>query len=109
MGTGIIVSGLASIVIGEILFKKLTTLKLTTVAILGSLVYRAILSTALKMGLNASDLKLITALMMVLILSGVMEKGLTKFSLINSKRNSENKSENDIGLQDIKKDVNAHA
>ncbi len=74
MGTGLIVSGLASIVIGEIVFKKLTVLKVTTISILGSLVYRSILSLALKMGLNASDLKLMTALIMIVILSGVIEK-----------------------------------
>ncbi len=74
MGTGLIVSGLASIVIGEILFKKAHLLKVTSITILGSLVYRGILSTALKMGLNASDLKLITALIMIVILSGLIEK-----------------------------------
>jgi len=74
MGTGLIVSGLASIVIGEIVFKQVTFLKYTSVALLGSIVYRGILSFALKMGLNASDLKLITALIMILILSGLLEK-----------------------------------
>ena len=74
MGTGIIVSGLAAIVIGEILFKRIRTLKASSVVVFGSLVYRGILSSALKMGLNASDLKLITALIMVFILSGMFEK-----------------------------------
>lgn len=74
MGTGVIVSGLAAIVIGEILFREMRFLKTTTVVVLGSLVYRAILSGALRMGLNASDLKLITAVIMVLILSGVVER-----------------------------------
>lgn len=74
MGTGLIVSGLASIVIGEMLFKKLTLLNVTTITILGSMLYRGILSTALKMGLNASDLKLITALIMIVILSGFTDK-----------------------------------
>ena len=80
MGTGMIVSGLASIVIGEILFKKVSALKVTSVAILGSLTYRGILSTALKLGLNASDLKLITAVIMILILSGIVEKLTSKLS-----------------------------
>ncbi len=86
MGTGLIVSGLASIVIGEILFKKVSILKMTTVAIFGSLIYRSILSVALKLGLNASDLKLVTAVIMILILSGSIEK-IT--ALVNS--NKENK------------------
>ncbi|MCT4565315.1 MAG: ABC transporter permease [Maledivibacter sp.] len=74
MGTGLIVSGLASIVIGEMLFKRITFFKVTTIVVLGSMIYRAILSAALKFGLNASDLKLITAVIMVVILSGVLEK-----------------------------------
>lgn len=78
MGTGLIVSGLASIVIGEMLFKKFTVFKVTTVAIFGSMIYRGILAMALKMGLNASDLKLITALIMIIILSGVFEKIVAK-------------------------------
>jgi putative ABC transport system permease protein len=81
MGTGLIVSGLASIVIGEILLGKITVLKVTTLAVSGSLIYRGILSTALKMGLNASDLKLITALIMIVILSGVVDKFADKFKL----------------------------
>ena len=79
MGTGLIVSGLASIVIGEILFKRVTIMRVTTVTIAGSLMYRGILSVALKMGLNASDLKLITAVIMVIILSGIVDRFLSKF------------------------------
>lgn len=43
--------------------------------------YRGILAVALKLGLNASDLKLITAIIMVVILSGIMDKliGLIKW------------------------------
>lgn len=79
MGTGIIVSGLAAIVIGEILFKKASFVKTTTIVLFGSIGYRTILSVALKMGLNASDLKLITAVIMVIILSGVIGKVGSKF------------------------------
>lgn len=87
MGTGLIVSGLASIVIGEIVFKKLSVLKVSTIAILGSLLYRGILSLALKAGLNASDLKLMTALIMVVILSGVAEKVIAKVKWKGAKKN----------------------
>lgn len=79
MGTGLIVSGLASIVIGEILLKKITFINVTTVVVIGSLIYRMILSVSLKMGLNASDLKLITAIIMIIILSGVIEKTTSRF------------------------------
>lgn len=81
MGTGLIVSGLASIVIGEIILKKLNTIKVTTIVVIGSLMYRLILSISLKMGLNPSDLKLITAIIMIIILSGVLEKILKNFRI----------------------------
>lgn len=81
MGTGIIVSGLASVVIGEILFKKISFVKTTTIVLFGSIGYRTILSVALKMGLNASDLKLITAVIMVIILSGIIGKVGSRFKL----------------------------
>ena len=69
MGTGLIVTALASIVLGEIIFKKLSFMRTTTIVVLGSIFYRTILSAALKMGLGASDLKLITGIIMVIILS----------------------------------------
>lgn len=69
MGTGLIVSGLASIVIGEIVFKKMHFAKFTSVVIIGGIFYKLILMVALRLGFVASDLKLITALMMILILA----------------------------------------
>ncbi len=101
MGTGIIVSGLAAIVIGEILFKG-AILKTTTVVILGSIGYRIILSAALKLGLNASDLKLITAGIMVLILSGVIEKIREKVSFASGAMKQGKHA-------DQHKEVNSHA
>ncbi len=101
MGTGIIVSGLAAIVIGEILFKG-AALKTTTLVILGSIGYRVILSAALKLGLNASDLKLITAGIMVLILSGVIEK-------IREKVSSASGAMKQGKHADQHKEVNSHA
>jgi len=108
MGTGLIVSGLASIVIGEILFKKITVFKTTTVVVLGSLAYRAILSTALKMGLNASDLKLVTAFIMVLILSGLVERSVRK--LMDLTKVSKHRPQlGKLDKKDLKKEVKVHA
>lgn len=87
MGTGLIVSGLASIVIGEMIFKKMKSFKVTTICVLGSIVYRGILSAALKLGLDASDLKLITAVIIVFILSGVLNKVLGIFRWKGGKLN----------------------
>lgn len=69
MGTGTIVTGLASIIIGESVLKKGRMLNLTTIVIAGSIIYRLIISGALQIGFNASDLKLITAVITVGIMS----------------------------------------
>lgn len=69
MGTGIIVMGLASIIIGEMVFKKIPLILPTTMALLGSILYKASTALALRMGLPATDLKIITAVIVVVILA----------------------------------------
>ena len=68
MGTGTIVAGLASIILGEGIFKNFKKIKMTTVVLVGSILYRFVIAIALKMGLQATDLKLVTALIVVIIL-----------------------------------------
>lgn len=69
MGTGMIVVGLASIIIGETLFGKKSIFRATLAVILGAILYRIIISLALSTGiLDASDQKLITALLVILAL-----------------------------------------
>ena len=58
MGTGTIITGLASIIIGEAVIGKRKFIKATTMVIIGTLIYRAIIALSLKLGMNASDLKL---------------------------------------------------
>lgn len=65
MGSGIVVMGLASIILGEALFKKLSWVKLTTVAVLGAIIYKLSVGAALKLGLEPTDLKLITSVIVV--------------------------------------------
>ncbi|WP_097025978.1 ABC transporter permease [Clostridium peptidivorans] len=65
MGSGIVVMGLAAIILGEALFKKVSALKLTTVAVLGAILYKSSIGVALKLGLEPTDLKLITSLIVV--------------------------------------------
>lgn len=62
MGTGAIVIGLAAIVIGDVLMGKLRSFgsKLTS-AIVGSVIYFAIRAVVLRMGMNANDMKLLSA------------------------------------------------
>jgi putative ABC transport system permease protein len=68
MGTGSMVMGLASVVLGMKLFKKVSFLKGTTIVILGSIVYKACIALAIKMGLSANSMKLITAALFLIIL-----------------------------------------
>ena len=70
MGTGTIVIGLASIIIGEVIFgaKGNFARRLLSV-VLGSVVYRVIIALVLRLGLKSTDLKLLTAVIVALALS----------------------------------------
>ena len=65
MGTGTIITGLASIIIGEAIFKKRSFISMSMIVILGTIIYRTIIAMSLKLGMNASDLKLITSILVV--------------------------------------------
>lgn len=68
MGTGTIVIGLASVIIGTNIFKKLTFVKATTSVVIGSVIYKACVAIAISLGLPANDMKLITGLLFLVIL-----------------------------------------
>lgn len=68
MGTGTMVIGLASVIIGTNLFKNLSFMKSTTMVIIGSILYKACVSIAISLGLEATDMKLVTAVLFLLIL-----------------------------------------
>jgi putative ABC transport system permease protein len=67
-GTGTIVIGLASVIIGINLFKRITFFKATTAVIFGSIIYKLCVALAIWAGMAASDLKLITAVLFLIIL-----------------------------------------
>lgn len=67
-GTGTMVIGLASVIIGTKLLKRFHGVKATTAVIFGSIVYKACVSLAIALGMAASDLKLITAVLFLIIL-----------------------------------------
>lgn len=70
MGQGVIVIGLASIVIGEVLFFKAKSFALKLLSImLGSVIYRIIIALILRLGLDTNDMKLFTAMVVALALS----------------------------------------
>ena len=68
MGIGMIVAGLASIIIGEALFGTKTVQRMTLAAIVGSIIYKFIISLGLRLGLAPTDLKMATGVMVVLAL-----------------------------------------
>ncbi|AIQ63788.1 ABC transporter permease [Paenibacillus stellifer] len=69
MGIGMIVIGLASVIIGEAIFGSGSVFRATLAAVLGSIVYRIVVALALRVDwLDASDLKLITALIVIVAL-----------------------------------------
>jgi putative ABC transport system permease protein len=68
MGIGMIVAGLASIIIGEALFGKRTVQRMTLAALAGSIIYKFFISLGLRLGLAPTDLKLATGVMVVLAL-----------------------------------------
>lgn len=69
MGTGVIVMGLASIILGETVLKNISFIHATSMAIVGSILYKASTAFALKLGFPATDLKLITAIIVVIALA----------------------------------------
>ncbi|MBT2293097.1 ABC transporter permease [Paenibacillus albidus] len=69
MGIGMIVIGLASVIIGEAIFGSRTVFRATLAVVLGSIVYRIVVALALRVPwLDASDLKLITAIIVIIAL-----------------------------------------
>lgn len=68
MGTGTMVAGLASVIIGTNLFRHASFLRTTTMVLIGSILYKACVSIAISFGLDAQDMKLITAVLFLAIL-----------------------------------------
>lgn len=78
MGTGTIVIGLASVIIGEVLFGTRSFKNCLISVILGSIVYRLVIAVVLQMGMPPNDLKLFTAILVAAALAMPMMK--TKFA-----------------------------
>lgn len=73
MGTGAIVIGLASVIIGTSIFKKITVMKATTAVLIGSVIYKACVAIALR-SFEPQAMKLITAVLFLIILIISMER-----------------------------------
>lgn len=81
MGIGTIVIGLASVIIGEVLFGNLSIAKRLMCVVLGSMIYRMIIALVLNLGMEPTDLKLISAILLAVILSLPMMKGVLQKSI----------------------------
>ena len=69
MGIGTIVAGLAGVIIGEVLFGTRSISWILFSVVGGSIVFRLLISVSLRLGIAPTDLKLFTALLVVVALS----------------------------------------
>jgi putative ABC transport system permease protein len=98
MGTGTVVMGLAAVIIGSSLFEKISFIKATTLSIFGAIIYKCAIALVLKyggvIGLTANDLKLMTAIIVVVALCS--NNGIFKFK---KKKLVEGGAEEDVKSQ----------
>jgi putative ABC transport system permease protein len=72
MGIGVVITGLGSVLIGDALlqlFKSKSILVQLLVVVLGSIFFQLLIAIALSLGLNPSLLKLITALLVLIVVT----------------------------------------
>lgn len=65
LGTGMIVMGLSSVMLGSLLLGK-SKAKLTTMVLAGSLAYRLIVAIAIRLGMNPQHMKLVTVIIFII-------------------------------------------
>ncbi|WP_236595935.1 ABC transporter permease [Paenibacillus sp. EPM92] len=98
MGVGMIVIGLASVIIGEALFGARTVFRATLAVVLGSIVYRLIVALALRVGLEPTDMKLMTALIVIGALTLPMVRKSLRQKAVMRRRALELEAENVVGV-----------
>ena len=69
MGTGMVVIGLASVIIGEVLFGTGSLMRRLIAVALGAVVYRMVIGVALYLGMPPTDLKLVSAVIVTIALA----------------------------------------
>ncbi|MGI6577971.1 MAG: ABC transporter permease [Eubacteriales bacterium] len=76
-GTGMVVMGLASVIIGTSIFKRVRFLRPTTMVLIGAVLYRACLAVAMQLGLPTNYLKLLMAVIftVALVVNNFLAKG----------------------------------
>ena len=75
-GTGTMVMGLAAVIIGTTVFKKVRFMRLTSGVLLGMIIYKACITAAISSGMESSDTNLIITVLFVatLLLNGFRTK-----------------------------------
>lgn len=68
MGIGLIVVGLASVIVGQAIVGQRRLLQAILAVVVGAVVYRLIIFFALQLGLNPNDMKLVSAVLVVIAL-----------------------------------------
>lgn len=84
MGVGTIVIGLASVIIGEVVFGNRTILRSLIAVALGSVLYRIIIAIVLRLGLQADDMKLISSILLAVALCFPTVRNIAAKNLRNS-------------------------
>lgn len=84
MGVGTIVIGLASVIIGEVVFGNRTILRSLIAVALGSVLYRIIIAIVLRLGLRADDMKLISSILLAIALCFPTVRNIATKNLRNS-------------------------
>ena len=91
-GVGMMVIGLASVILGEVIFGTKTLLRRLIAAALGAVVYRILMAQALYLGMETTDMKLVSAAIVAVALSlGLLgEKG-SKLQLTRKQKGAQQK------------------
>lgn len=69
MGVGMVIIGLASVIIGEVLFGSKSLPRRLIAVVLGAILYRLVIAFAYELGMPTNDLKLVSALIVAVALS----------------------------------------
>ena len=80
MGIGLILVGLASVIVGQAIFGTRIVIQATMAVVLGAVVYRLAIQFALNAGLNPNDMKLMSAVLVIAALLLPQWKGFQRIA-----------------------------
>ncbi|GAK03150.1 ABC transporter permease protein [Geomicrobium sp. JCM 19037] len=108
MGIGMIIIGLASVIIGESIFGKGSIFKITLAVIVGAVIYRIVVALALRVGfLETGDMKLITAVIVIgaLVIPKMIDDGKERRRKYNKARKIKREYEGEESVASTKSDL----